>query len=239
MKDGDNGAVDTEQETTVNGANNGRINGGSEGGGNNSDNLANEEQPSNSSSDIAPDNLTESPESTTDTPTTLPPVTTHSEVTTETTSDTPSVVTSEMPTTQPTTEPPTVTTVTTPTTVTPIVVTENPSEVVEPTYPPGEMERSVSLSIFFILMLLGVSTILVHLMIRFKVRFMPESIAFLFIGFFVGLVLFIVKRINKVELQYQERFDANPFFLLLLPPIIFESGYSLHKVYTVYTSHDM
>ena len=62
MKDGDNGAVDTEQETTVNGANNGRINGGSEGGGNNSDNLANEEQPSNSSSDIAPDNLTESPE---------------------------------------------------------------------------------------------------------------------------------------------------------------------------------
>ena len=52
-------------------------------------------------------------------------------------------------------------------------------------------------------------------------------------GFFVGLFLFIVKKINpEVELQYQERFDPNPFFLLLLPPIIFESGYSLHKVYT-------
>ena len=30
--------------------------------------------------------------------------------------------------------------------------------------------------------IIGVSTILVHLMIRFKVRFMPESIAFLLIG---------------------------------------------------------
>jgi sodium/hydrogen exchanger 8 len=79
-------------------------------------------------------------------------------------------------------------------------------------------------------MLLGVSTILVYLMIKFKLRFLPESIAFLLIGFFVGLVLFIVKKINpEVELQYQERFDPNPFFLLLLPPIIFESGYSLHK----------
>jgi len=32
-------------------------------------------------------------------------------------------------------------------------------------------------------------------------------------------------------LKEEEMFRPNMFFLLLLPPIIFESGYSLHKVW--------
>ena len=31
-------------------------------------------------------------------------------------------------------------------------------------------------------------------------------------------------------LQKEEHFNPTAFFLILLPPIIFESGYSLHKV---------
>jgi len=65
-------------------------------------------------------------------------------------------------------------------------------------------------------------------MIKYKFHFLPESIAFVLIGFFVGLLLWIIQKVGY-ELQYQEKFSPSSFFLLLLPPIIFESGYSLHK----------
>uniref|UniRef100_A0A8D3CQL5 Sodium/hydrogen exchanger n=1 Tax=Scophthalmus maximus TaxID=52904 RepID=A0A8D3CQL5_SCOMX len=69
-----------------------------------------------------------------------------------------------------------------------------------------EEEQSSGLTIFFSLLVIGICIILVHLLIKFKLHFLPESVA--------------------VE---EEMFRPNMFFLLLLPPIIFESGYSLHK----------
>jgi len=49
----------------------------------------------------------------------------------------------------------------------------------------------------------------------------------LFLNFF-----YIVYSFSLVfhVLQKEEHFNPTAFFLILLPPIIFESGYSLHKV---------
>uniref|UniRef100_A0A8C9XJI1 Sodium/hydrogen exchanger n=1 Tax=Sander lucioperca TaxID=283035 RepID=A0A8C9XJI1_SANLU len=79
-----------------------------------------------------------------------------------------------------------------------------------------EEEQSSGLTIFFSLLVIGICIILVHLLIKFKLHFLPESVAVVSLGeYFLW--------------NEEEMFRPNMFFLLLLPPIIFESGYSLHK----------
>uniref|UniRef100_A0A8C2CI63 Sodium/hydrogen exchanger 8 n=1 Tax=Cyprinus carpio TaxID=7962 RepID=A0A8C2CI63_CYPCA len=79
-----------------------------------------------------------------------------------------------------------------------------------------EEEQSSGMSIFF-------SLLLCCMYIKFKLNFLPESVAV------VSLVCMVIFFISFFLSQEEEMFRPNMFFLLLLPPIIFESGYSLHK----------
>ncbi|VDK49219.1 unnamed protein product [Anisakis simplex] len=81
------------------------------------------------------------------------------------------------------------------------------------------------MAIFFILMVIVLATLLVHLLIVSKFHYIPESLAIVMLGAFIGFVLSYSER----DWREVESFSPNFFFLVLLPPIIFESGYNLHK----------
>lgn len=92
-----------------------------------------------------------------------------------------------------------------------------------------EEEQSSGMTIFFSLLVIGICIILVHLLIKFKLHFLPESVAVVSLGILMGAFIKIIESQQLANWKEEEMFRPNMFFLLLLPPIIFESGYSLHK----------
>lgn len=92
-----------------------------------------------------------------------------------------------------------------------------------------EEEQSSGMTIFFSLLVIGICIILVHLLIKFKLHFLPESVAVVSLGILMGAFIKIIESQQLASWKEEEMFRPNMFFLLLLPPIIFESGYSLHK----------
>ncbi|XP_067227077.1 sodium/hydrogen exchanger 8 isoform X2 [Chanodichthys erythropterus] len=97
-----------------------------------------------------------------------------------------------------------------------------------------EEEQSSGMTIFFSLLVIGICIILVHLLIKFKLHFLPESVAVVSLGILMGAFIKIIESQQLANWKEEEMFRPNMFFLLLLPPIIFESGYSLHKADVIY-----
>ncbi|OWF54577.1 sodium/hydrogen exchanger 8-like [Mizuhopecten yessoensis] len=100
----------------------------------------------------------------------------------------------------------------------------------EPAFLPGagadEEEHSSSLTLFFIILVVAIAILIVHMLLATKFHYLPESIAVILLGALIGLVLKIFKAGNW---RNEEAFSPTIFFIVLLPPIIFESGYNLHK----------
>jgi sodium/hydrogen exchanger 8 len=101
-------------------------------------------------------------------------------------------------------------------------------------------ELSSSTQIFLLLGLLIICVLVIHLLIRKRFNYLPESVAIIYIGGIFGL---IIKIYNQWTSKTQESstttttivptssplLNSNLFFMLFLPPIIFEQGYHLHK----------
>lgn len=90
----------------------------------------------------------------------------------------------------------------------------------------GDQQQIASASILLQIVTLGLAFVLGHVLRRHKIYYLHEASASLLIGLIVGGIA----NISNKEENFRRWFNFREefFFLFLLPPIIFYSGFSLH-----------
>jgi sodium/hydrogen exchanger-like protein 6/7 len=96
-------------------------------------------------------------------------------------------------------------------------------------------EIDTAVAILILLAMLFFITMTSYVLQRLQIRVIHEAVVSISLGMLVGLILnyavgiLLLKKGND-ELSRMLSFDHKYFFNLLLPPIIFNSGYDMHRV---------
>ena len=104
-----------------------------------------------------------------------------------------------------------------------------PQDPVLPEKGSAEEEKHSSMAIFFVLTVIASCILLIHFIIETKFQSIPESLAVVFLGAAIGLIMKLISNQHLGDWKKEETLNPTMFFLVLLPPIIYESGYNLHK----------
>lgn len=92
-------------------------------------------------------------------------------------------------------------------------------------------EKESAIDLFLIAMLLPGVLLFIYLLHRLHVHWFPESIGVVFIGVIIGLIF---RFAIPSKLYVVTQLDPKIFFVIFLPAIIFDAGYTLDKVFIFY-----